>query len=248
MCSRPKLTLQELPPGAYLEDDYIVLNPIEGRDDEPYYPDPYVFQDPNATYQNPGARAEAIEPPWSTGWNTERSPAHTMNASASTGLNVPMLAESFPSEPKILYAEARTGNERQHVGTLRKKRLEKAIYECLKLLCPLDDLNRGMNPCTPKNTKSCRVDHIVYNADPHPKYATNAHLEIYIDYAYHNPKFPGIGDAVVSTPRPSSIFSNTNSTPVSRRRLALPPCHRHGRRRLGPRLLAGQRPLPRRPT
>lgn len=216
-----------LPPGAYLEDDHIVLNPIEGRDDLPYYEDPYVYPNPNTIGRHPGDHDEVIEPPSSTGWDSMPS----TNLTASNSFKIPVAAD-FPSEPKTLYVEARVGNGGQPVGTLRKRRLEKAIYECLNWSCPLDDPKRGLNACTQKNTKSCRVNNIVYNVNSkNPKYATNAWITIYVNYAFHNPAWPGIGEAAVSERRIFHRFSiDANSSLVSCSRVLVPPNDRNGER------------------
>jgi hypothetical protein len=66
-----------------------------------------------------------------------------------------------------------------------------------ELSATIDAPKRGMVACTQKNTKSCRVDGIVYKANPHNRYATNSHVDIYVAYAYYNPKYEGIGQAVV---------------------------------------------------
>lgn len=117
----------------------------------------------------------------------------TLVTNVTTGDESPAFA-GFPPVPKRLSAEARVGGAYHHVGTLRKTRLEKAIYECLLWQCPLKN---GLTPCNAKNTKECWIDYIVYNANPQPTYATNAHLAVTINYAYHNPAWPGIGEAAV---------------------------------------------------
>jgi hypothetical protein len=181
-----------LPSGAYLENDHIVLDPNEGRNDLPYCEDPYIYPDPGSVGKYPGEHNQTAEPPTSTGWDST-----AMLNLTSSDFDIPVLAD-FPSKFKTLYAEARAGNEGQHVGTLRKKRLEEAIYQCLKWSCPLEDPKLGMNLCTQKNTKSYRMYNIVYDADPHDQYATNAYLDIYVNYAYHDPAWPSIGEAVAS--------------------------------------------------
>lgn len=155
---------------------------------------------PNSTHKSAPAYYAAILPPDVTGWNTTTSVESKTGIGAASDFSFGSDPPAFPSEPKTLYAEARVGFEKQHIGTLRKGRLEKAVYECLTKICPLDDKKRGLQPCTPYNTKSCRVSNIVYNAEPHDKYATNSFLTIQVEYAFHNPVWPGLGDAVVSSP------------------------------------------------
>ncbi|KAH7067732.1 hypothetical protein FB567DRAFT_457903, partial [Paraphoma chrysanthemicola] len=82
-----------------------------------------------------------------------------------------------------------------HVGTLRKGRLENAIYRCLIAHCPLD---RELQGCTAKSSPQCWVNNIVYdyNHDAgNPKYASNGDLIITINRAYHNPAWKGLGEA-----------------------------------------------------
>jgi hypothetical protein len=128
--------LPDLPAGVYLEEDHIVLNPNEGRDDALYYKDPYVYPAQNATVRHPGEHAEVLEPPGSTGWgltvSVDRTPSDGENSTTSAMISVPILAGG-----EKLYAEAWVGDEGQNVGTLRKKRLEEAIYQCLLRSCPL---------------------------------------------------------------------------------------------------------------
>lgn len=60
---------------------------------------------------------------------------------------------------KTLCVETRMADPAEHIGTLHKDRLERAIYDCLTWSCPLHDANRGMKPCTPKNSWSpCKVE------------------------------------------------------------------------------------------
>jgi hypothetical protein len=96
-----------------LEDDHIILNPIEGRDGAPYYDDPYVYPAEKATVRYPGEHAEVLEPPGSTGWGStvsfDRTPSDEENSTAFA---------SVPIKPiKKYYAETRVGNEGQHVRT-----------------------------------------------------------------------------------------------------------------------------------
>jgi hypothetical protein len=194
-CPTPLMTLVALPNTAHQEGDILnvgqSLDSVGMRENQP-----------RLDKQSTTARDKAVVPIHVLGWNITASPQSNTNLStnetAIVGSDDPARAD-IPSLNGYLSAEARVGNERQHVGTLRKDRLENAIYECIKKTCPLDDARRGLNPCTPENAFPCHIDNIVYNAEPHDKYATNAYLTVQVEHAYHNPVYPDIGDAVVST-------------------------------------------------
>jgi hypothetical protein len=161
-----------------------VVNPIESREEE-------VDHDNAAIHKEDSSEGSILAE------DDSASPPLVANSTLVTNVTIggesPALA-GFPAEPKRLFTEARMGGAYHHVGTLRKKRLEKAIYDCLIWQCPL---KHGLTPCNAKNTKECWIDYIVYNANPQPTYATNAYLAVTINYAYHNPAWQGIGEAAV---------------------------------------------------
>jgi hypothetical protein len=59
-------------------------------------------------------------------------------------------AEGLPNDDKTLWVETRMAEPAQHIDTLHKDHLEKAIYDCLTWSRPLHDANHGLKPCTPK--------------------------------------------------------------------------------------------------
>lgn len=148
----------ELPPGAYWEGDALVLHndPTEYSDAE----------DDEFEADKRSPRGEDFE---------------LANMTSTT------LTKRWDKDqnPVLLYA----GGPKQHVGTLRKARLRDKIHECLKWVGspgnPDDNSHeKGRHPewCSEANfaycASVCYIPNVVYNADPKPKYATNARLEI----------------------------------------------------------------------
>ena len=104
----------------------------------------------------------------------------------------------------------RIGGPKQHIGTLRKYRLYWAIYNALKNVAePLPSHSRSGNYiyqlCSPEEQLAgeCKeweeIKNIVYNAEPHDTYATNAHLNITMKWSeIHEGSFTGLRHEVVS--------------------------------------------------
>jgi hypothetical protein len=175
----------ELPPGAYWEGDTLVLNPLEGRD----YP---AEDDHSHKHINSGVQGN-FSGPWDNLNFTSRPDVGDTSAI------------QFADSVVTTVGEIRLGGAAIHVGTLRLKRLEEAIYQCLTYSCPLYDSTREMNPCTPGNTwEPCTVHNIVFDKDRKPEYKSDGKLEIYTLQAFHNPRWQGLGEAIVSLPSPFS--------------------------------------------
>jgi hypothetical protein len=111
--------------------------------------------------------------------------------------------------PEDEYAvEIRTGGPKAHVGTLRKQRLYKAVYDCLQLV---GHQGHGLykdhsNPLSPNICNlnespwcqlECQIPNIVYEAGSR-NYATNAHLKINAAWSeLYESKHAGIRDLAV---------------------------------------------------
>jgi hypothetical protein len=173
----------ELPPGAYWEGDVLVLDPILDVDKRSEQP-PGPFGDIDATKWANFANLSAV--PDVTGLANEMGP------------HIAATVPPIPKDSKKLILETRIGGLNSYVGTLRKDRLEEAIYQCLTWSCPLDDPKRGMNECNGYNAwNPCKVNHIVYEGSA-GKYHSDAGLYIWTNKAFHNPDLAGFGEAMVS--------------------------------------------------
>jgi hypothetical protein len=118
-------------------------------EDSHHFEDPYVHRVVTSGGQKPTlAKDEAVVPPDVTDWNattsTRLATYFGTTSTALSGSDDPARAALPPTGNYNV--EARVGYERQHVGTLRKDRLEKAIHKCIKQSCPLDDPRLGLDP------------------------------------------------------------------------------------------------------
>jgi hypothetical protein len=129
--------------------------------------------------------------------------------------------------PDQLAVDVRTGGDKQHVGTLRGKRLYNTVYSCLQLVGHQGngDLKgwTGRNPevCSPDRrgyfcAYVCRVPNIVYNAGKN-KYATNAYLMIEVSWSeLKEHDYPGIRELAVS-PKPMFLCVVTDRSSIRSR-------------------------------
>jgi hypothetical protein len=176
----------ELPPGAYWEGDTLVLDPLEGRD--------YPAEDDHSHKDIDSGVQDNFSGPWGI-----------LNFTSRPDMgDTPAI--QFAESIQTTVGEIRLGGEASHVGTLRLKRLEEAIYMCLTWSCPLYDSNREMKPCDARNTwEPCTVKNIVFDKDGKKEYKSDGWIEITTLQAFHNPKFQGLGEAIVSLLSPFSL-------------------------------------------
>lgn len=105
-----------------------------------------------------------------------------------------------------------SGHEtRQHVGQLNGQRMWQTIHNCLMDICPYE---RGSIGCydempsagfdkpgksrTHRFQSKCRIEDVPYVTSK-GSYATNAHIDIWATGIYRDKKYPGLGEATVST-------------------------------------------------
>jgi hypothetical protein len=205
-CANSKLA--ELPPGAYWEGDVLVLDPLEGRD---YPPED---RQPNNTAIDSDFQGNLTDP---LTYLTSPNPAFPAAMDSTPAMQFgdlqsgnSQLGDSVPAGTRLT-GEARVGGESAYVGTLRLKRLEEAIYQALMWSCPLYDSRREMKPCDDKNAwNPFRVYKIVGDKDGKKEYHYDGHIEIWTMQAFHNPKYQGLGEAIVRLP-PSSCHLSDSS-------------------------------------
>lgn len=75
----------------------------------------------------------------------------------------------------------------QHVGTLRKYRLYWAIYKALKSVGEPHDGKGQIFREKEQHEEKCinhyQIDNIVYNQQPHPKYANDANIKVSVRWS-----------------------------------------------------------------
>jgi hypothetical protein len=174
--------IAELLPGASWEADILELDP-SGHVDKQSVAPPGTFGDIDATK-------------WANYANLSAVP-HVSNLAVDIGPQMANDIAPLPKEGTKLNLTVRMGGDNAYVGTLRKDRLEEAIYQCLIWSCPLNDLKRGMNACNTKNAwNPCKIDHIIYEGDD-KSYRSDSGLYVWTDYVFTNPNLPGFGEAMV---------------------------------------------------
>jgi len=157
-----------LPPGAYWEGNTLVL--------------------PN----DPTAESSDVD----NSQDEFATNADAANVPEMELFNVTASALEKRLEPPGKFAvDVRMGGPKQHIGTLRKNRLWRAIYDCLGLvgeqgrgtwfpLVPPGQTDKN-NPwqCPNLNcARECKIPNIVYNSGD-DTYATNAHLTVRVEWS-----------------------------------------------------------------
>jgi hypothetical protein len=108
--------------------------------------------------------------------------------------------------PGKYVVDIRVGPAPSHSGTLRKWRMWKAIYDCMHVIAePFKDTDRELCSVTefPHGgpgacPAQCIIPNIVYNAEPHDKYASDAHMVVTASWVeLHEKAHPGIRDVAV---------------------------------------------------
>ncbi|KAF1849261.1 uncharacterized protein K460DRAFT_394126 [Cucurbitaria berberidis CBS 394.84] len=161
----------ELPPGAYWEDNYVVIRnpppPSGATGTLEDLAEPYGAEEPDesAIFANIAASFDNRTAPFAN----------------STS---PAVGDGTDGKKYIADIRMQVG-EMQHVGTLRKQRLWDVLYDCFRSLCAISD---GFITCLeekPFDGLSCKVKNIVYSDGF--SYSTNAHLTITYRAVHHSP-------------------------------------------------------------
>jgi hypothetical protein len=112
--------IAELPPGAYWECDVLVLDPpehIDKRTEAPTGPFGDIDETKWANYANFSTLSDMIR-------------LADVNGPLIGSPTAAQMAAPLDTDKPMTF-ETRVGGRTAHVGTLRKERLEEAIYQCL---------------------------------------------------------------------------------------------------------------------